>query len=130
MSTAKRRLKTLERGLTPRQAIVLWLQEAHAFNTMEEYVHHLKSQPDSAAPIDKLTGQVEEAVRETVKGQPREEIRRAVYQAHKDVLFLFFLHQQVNRKLMSENRYYWTRWLLLSKELQSLLREQALERQY
>ena len=68
-------------------------------------------------------------MKQTLKGQPRPEINKAVNQAYKDVLFLFFLHQQVNGKLLSENRYYRTRWLLLSKELQSLLREQSLDRQ-
>ena len=129
MSTAKRRVEKLERGLTPKQAILLWLQEAHAFNSIEEYVHQLKGQPDSAAPIGKLTNQVAEGVKQTLKGKPREEIDKAVRQAYKDVLFLFYLHQQINGKLLSENRYYWTRWLLLSKELKSLLREQAFDRQ-
>ena len=73
MTTAKRRIDKLEIGLTPKQAILLWLQEAHAFNRIEEYVRHLRTQPDSAAPIPKLTTQVEEAVKQTLKGKPRKE---------------------------------------------------------
>ena len=129
MTTAKRRIDKIETGLTPKQAILLWLQEAHAFNSIEEYVRHLKTQPDNAAPIGKLTTQVAESVKQTMKGQAKEQINRAVRQAHKDVLFLFYLHQQVNGKLLSENRSYWTMWLMLSKELNSLLREQSLDRQ-
>ena len=68
-------------------------------------------------------------MKQTLKRQPRKEISKAVRQACKDVLFLFYLHQQVNAKLSSENRYFWTRWLLLSNELQSLIREQSLDRQ-
>ena len=105
MTTAKRRIEKLESGLTPKQAILLWLQEAHAFNSIEEYVRHLKTQPDSAAPLYKLTSQVSEGVKQTLRGRPSEEIDKAVRQAYKDVLFLFFLHQQVNGKLLSENRY-------------------------
>ena len=82
-----RRVEKLESGLTPKQAILLWLQEAHAFNGIEEYVRRLKTQADSAAPLYKLTSQVEEGVKITLKGKPREEIDRAVRQAHKDVLF-------------------------------------------
>ena len=119
---------TLETGLTPKQAILLWFQEAHGFNTIFEYIHYLKSQPDSAAPIPRLTDQVAEAVKQTLKGHPREEIDKAVRQAYKDVLFLFFLHQQVNRKLISEERYFWTQGRFLIAELKSLLREQALGR--
>ncbi len=129
MSGGKRRVEKLETGLTPKQAIPLWLQEAHAFENIIEYVHHLKIKPDSAAPINKLTTQVAESVRQTLKGQSQEEINRAMRQAYKDVLFLFFLHQQANGKLLSDNRYYWTGCLLLSKELKSLLREQSLDRQ-
>lgn len=54
----KGRVEKLESGLTPKQAILMWLQEAHAFNGIEEYVRHLKTQPDSAAPLHKLSNQV------------------------------------------------------------------------
>ena len=128
MSKNMQRVAKLETGLTPKQAILLWFQEAHGFNTIFEYIHHLKSQPDSAAPIPRLTGQVAEAVKQTLKGHPREEVDKAVRQAYKDVLFLFFLHQQVNRKLISEERYFWTQGRFLIAELKSLLREQALGR--
>ncbi len=128
MSKNIQRVAKLETGLTPKQAILLWFQEAHGFNTIFEYIHHLKGQPDSAAPIPRLTDQVAEAVKQTLKGHPREEIDKAVRQAYKDVLFLFFLHQQVNRKLISEERYFWTQGRFLIAGLKSLLREQALGR--
>ena len=128
MSGGVKRLEKLETGLTPRQAILLWFQEAHGFNTIFEYIHHLKSQPDSAAPIPRLTAQVAGPIKQTLKGQPREAINRAISQARRDVLFLFLLHQQINGKLATEWRYYWTRLLLLSRELKSLLREQAQDR--
>ena len=66
MSGGMRRIKKLEMEscLTPKQTILLWLQEAHAFNTIGEYVRHLKTQPESAAPINKLTDQVAESVKQ------------------------------------------------------------------
>jgi len=127
MTTRKGRVKQLQTSLTPKQAFILWLQEAHSFNGIKEYVISLKDQPDDAAPIPRLTAQVEEAVKQRLKGRPREEIDKAVRQAYKDVLFLFFLHQQVNGKLFSEERYYWTQARVLLAELKSLLREQALD---
>ena len=119
MSKNIQRVAKLETGLTPKQAILLWFQEAHGFNTIFEYIRHLKGQPDTAAPIPRLTDQVAEAVKQTLKGHPREEIDKAVRQAYKDVLFLFFLHQQVNRKLISEERYFWTqgRFLIAGVEI-------------
>jgi len=122
-----RRVEKLETGLTPKQAIMMWLQEAHAFKNIEDYVRHLKKQTDSAAPLHKLPDQVAEGVKQTLKGKPREEIDRAVHQAYKDVLFLFFLHQQVNGKVVSEERHYWSQAMLLTKTLGSLLREQAVD---
>ena len=109
MSTGKRRIEKLETALTPKQAFILWLQEAHSFNGIKEYVKSLKDQPANAAPIPRLTDQVEEAVKRTPKGRPREEIDKAVRQAYKDVLFLLFLHRQVkqvNGKKSSEERHY------------------------
>lgn len=122
-----RRIGKLESGLTPKQAILMWLQEAHAIKRIEEYVQYLKTQPDNAAPLHKLTNQVEEGVKQTLEGKPREEIDRSVRQAHKDVLFLFFLNQRVNGKLVSEERHYWSQAMLLTNMLGSLLREQALD---
>ena len=58
-----RRVEKLETGLTPKQAIMMWLQEAHAFEGIGEYVRHLKDQPDSAAPLHKLPAQVAEGVK-------------------------------------------------------------------
>ena len=78
MSGGVKRLEKLETGLTPKQAILLWFQEAHGFNTIFEYIHHLKSQPDSAAPIPRLTDQVAGPIKQTLKGQPREDINRAI----------------------------------------------------
>jgi len=127
--STKRRVEKLETNLTPKQAVLLWLREAHAFNGVVEYVRHLKGQPDSARPIDKLTAQVAEGVKQTLKGKPREEIDRAVRQAHRDVLFLFCLHQRVNGRLVSEERHYWSQGMLLTNMLGSLLREQDLDHQ-
>ena len=81
MSGGIRRIEKLVTGLTPKQAILLWFQEAHAFKDIQEYLLHLKTQPDSAWPIDKLTTQVEEGVKQTLKWKPKDEINKAVRQA-------------------------------------------------
>ena len=129
MSKNIQRVAKLETGLTPKQAILLWFQEAHGFNTIFEYIHHLKSQPDSAAPIPRLTDQVAEAVKQTLKGHPREEIDKASAPGLQGrpvpILLAPTDQRQVGHRM---ERYYWTRLLLLSRELKSLLREQAQDR--
>ena len=42
VSNKKRRVEKLESTLTPEQAMLMWLQEAHKFDTVNEYVDHLK----------------------------------------------------------------------------------------
>lgn len=49
-----------------------------------------------------LRAQVKRAVRDALKGRCREEIDRAVTRTVRDVVFLFYLHQKVNEKLIGE----------------------------
>ena len=58
MSREKQRLNQLESNLTPRQAVLLCMEEAHQFGTMEEYAQSLKGQPESGWPLPRLGGQM------------------------------------------------------------------------
>jgi hypothetical protein len=71
MSSGKRRLDKLEVSLIHKQAIFLWMEEAHQHDTMGEYALSLKPGPDSAWPLATLPEQVATAVRQALKGQPR-----------------------------------------------------------
>jgi hypothetical protein len=126
MTSSKRRLDKLQVSLNPKQAILLWMEESHRFDTMQQYVRSLKDGPESAWPLAILPEQVATAVEQAMKGRPRREVARIARQAIRDVLFLFHLHQQVNRKFMEEDRHYWTRALLLSTELDALRRGRLL----
>ncbi len=126
MSSGKRRVEKLESGLTPKEAFLLWMQEAHNFETLCKYVAHVKTQPEDCAPIPRLANQVAQSVEKALKRKPKGEVWKAVRQAQKDVLFLFHLHQQVNAKFLSEERFYWAQAFRLSTELKGLLLEQGL----
>jgi hypothetical protein len=104
MSAAGKRLLKVETALTPRQAIVLWLQEAHAFPVITDYARWLHTQPETAYPLERLPRQVEEATRTAMKGQARDEVDRAVRMAIRDVVFLFHLHEEANRKIIEDQR--------------------------
>ena len=43
------RLDKVESSLTPKQAVVLWLQEIRQYQNVCEYVQFLRTQPESAA---------------------------------------------------------------------------------
>ena len=123
MTSGKRRLDKLESNLTPKQAMLHWMAEAHQFGSLEEYARHMKTQPDNAWPLRRLGDQIRAAVEQTLKGRPKEEINRAQHQADLDVLFLFHLHQQANSRLAERDRYFATRSLLLVQQLSALVRE-------
>jgi hypothetical protein len=74
MANSKRRLDKLEVSLTPKQTILLWMEEAHQYDTMEQYVRSLKPGPDSAWPLCLLPEKVSTAVEQVVKGRPRQEV--------------------------------------------------------
>ncbi len=99
MSRGNRRLDKLESNLTPKQAMLRWMMEAHQFGSLEEYAAHMKSQPDDAWPLRRLGDQMRAAVRQSFKGRPEIAINQALRRADLDVLFLFYLHQQSNCRL-------------------------------
>jgi hypothetical protein len=120
MSSSKRRLDKIEVSLTPKQVILLWLEEAHRHDTMKQYVHSLKQGPESAWPLAILPEKVATAVEQAMKGQPKQEVNRMARQAVRDVLFLFHLHQQVNGKLMERQEAFLYRLRWLRAELRRL----------
>ncbi len=72
VSNKKRRVEKLEGALTPKQAILMWLQDAHRFDTVNEYVDHQKDEPDSAWPLYQLLDQVANAVKQELKPESTE----------------------------------------------------------
>ena len=54
MATAAARLAAIEAGLTPTQLVVRWLDEAHAYGSLDAYVPSLLDGPDEDFPLDRL----------------------------------------------------------------------------
>jgi len=70
-----KRLDRLEQCLAPKEAVILWLQEANRYSDVMEYLKYLRDQPEALRPITRVTNQVESAIRETMKGQTPEDHR-------------------------------------------------------
>ena len=94
----------IETSLTPTQAVVLWMGEAHRFPSVAAYVDSLVDGPDTAWPLHRLAELIEPATLEAVKGRPRKAKHWAVKQALRDVAFLFFVHQEANGIIEQEWR--------------------------
>ena len=123
MSSGNRRLDKLESNLTPKQAAVLWMAEAHQFQTLEEYAAHMKTQLDDAWPLRRLGDQMRSSVEQALKGKPQGVIDRVQRQVDLDALFLFYLHQQANTRLVEKGRYFSSHSLMLAQQLSALVRE-------
>ena len=123
MTSGKRRLDKLEGNLTPKQAALLWLADAHQFDTMNEYADSLKGGPESAWPIPRLCDQMYASLTKAMKGKPKEELSPALRRAYLDVLFLFYLHQRVNATVMERERFFASHSLMLAQQLSALGRE-------
>ena len=104
---------------------MLWMAEAHQFETLEEYAYYMKTQPDNAWPLRRLGDQMTASVEQALKRRPKEEINRAMRKADLDVLFLFYLHQQANCRSAEKERYFASHSLMLGQELNALMREQV-----
>ena len=101
MTTSKRRIEKLESSLTPKQAVIKWMQDVHQYPSMLDYSMSLKGAPETAFPMQLLPNQVERAVESRLKGRPKDEVWSEVRDAVRDVIFIFHLHQQANIKLMA-----------------------------
>jgi len=126
MSQGEQRLDRVESSLTPKQAVILWMQEAHQFPSLDDYVKSLAGKPESAFPLWRLPEQVEGAARDAMKGQAKPVVEAAVRGAVRDVVFLFFLHQQLNRKAMEEQRAWILLLVVLAERLHGMIREEYL----
>ena len=71
VNAASQRLLRVETALTPKQAFLLWLQEAHAFHSVTAYVQTLGGKPGTAYPLIHLPTQVDQATRLAMKGHSR-----------------------------------------------------------
>jgi hypothetical protein len=103
-STTDKRLDKIAGQLTPQQAVLLWMQEAHQYPTVAAYMDALKDAPVTKYPMMRLPDQVTQAVRTARKGEKPEVITRAVRQAMREVAFLFSSQLQVNTRLWADWR--------------------------
>jgi hypothetical protein len=95
-SATGRRLAKLESALMPREAVLAWLVEAQQFPSLVDHARSIAELPVEAAPLSVIGERVEAAVRASMKGQPRDDVWKAVRRAVGDGVFLFTLVFQLN----------------------------------
>jgi hypothetical protein len=88
---SKRRLDKLEGSLSPKEAVLHWLGEAHAFGTLPDYVESLIDQPEMAQPFIAIPSRVEQAVWDSMRRQRPAFIKEVMREATGDTIFLMRL---------------------------------------
>ncbi len=96
MAAAKARMDAIAKSLTPQQAVIAWMQEAHQFDSVFEYVVWSTERPEQATNLESLIERVEIATRDRWNGEPNEKVLKKVHDAVRDTMFLYYLHVQVN----------------------------------
>ncbi len=94
--TAERRMDRLEGGLPPKEATLLWLEDAHAHGSLLDYCAWLVDRPLAEAPLNRIRAQALTAVRQAMRGVPNEQVEAAEDQANLDVAFLFEVVMRTN----------------------------------
>ena len=114
-SNTGRRLKKIEEALEPTEAMALWFTEARqSFDSMQELVEDLRTEPDEALPLFRLTHQAEAMAKNRLKGQASVFAalngQRALYMeqgsrgAVRDAATLWYLFIGVNERFRQERR--------------------------
>jgi hypothetical protein len=94
--TLSRRVAAIEVTLSPRQLVLRWLAEAHAFGDIESYVASLLAEPSSAAPLDRLAREAAHGARTSMRGKRPELVDAAVRSALRETVFRFELVMRIN----------------------------------
>jgi hypothetical protein len=123
-SANDRRLDKIAGQLTPQQAVLLWMQEAHQHPTIPAYMDSLHDAPDTKYPMMWLPDQVAQAVRTAMKGEKPDAIKRAERTAVREVAFLFYLQLQVNTRLWGDWRAMCLQLAYVASELKGLFQEE------
>ena len=117
----KKRIEDLGDGLTPRELVILWMKDAHEFQSLAGYLSFLKEQPEEAFPLVKMPRQIGEAAKAHSKGKSQDEVRKELYRARRDLCFLFHLHNQLNQRLYFDLEALTFRSQFLGEQLERLL---------
>lgn len=128
MSVNRKRVAKVETSLTPTNAVLLWLKEAQAYGSVEQYVRaaiNAQAVKTRKLPRNELSDRIAQAVRDAMKGQPHEQIDRAVSNAVREGDFLFMLARAVNERVVIEQRTNTLQAGLLAEQIRHLLEQDA-----
>jgi hypothetical protein len=120
-ASGRKRIDKVEESLTPRQAVLLWLEEATQCGSMRAYVLSLKGGPQSAFPLYRLPDQIDRSVRSAMTGHSRTAVEAATAKAVRDVAFLYYLLVQINGRELADRRANCLQLMLVIERLRTFI---------
>ena len=94
--TLSRRTGKIESRLSPTQLVLRWLDEAHAFGSLEAYTSHLLETDPTEGPLDRLCRETEANTRQSGRGRPRQDVEAPIKRALEETVFRFQLVMRIN----------------------------------
>lgn len=122
----ERRLAKLENSLSPTEAVLSWLAEAHEYPTLPEYVASLLDASQDAWPLTRIAEQVEGLTRAAMKGKSQDAVKKAVRRQVGDAFFLLDVALRLNLAAEETLRGGRLRWACLSYQMRALTLEAEL----
>ncbi len=125
MREIERRLKNVEKSLTPKQVVLAWL-EAQRFDTPEDYCSALSKRPKDRHQFKFPLLQVKEAhLRNRKIEQLNEGERKELREAMKQTSFLLSLHFIVNEDFVQRSRPLAAQAIILVEQLRAKLERES-----
>jgi hypothetical protein len=121
VATIDTRLDKVETQLSPQQAVLLWLNEAHQYGSEKAYSETFRDTPFEEYPLYRLPEQMKLAVRGAMKGKKPEAIARAERTTTREVAFLINLVHQFNMRLWGDWRAMCLHLALVAHEMKGLM---------
>lgn len=94
--TVARRLAAIEDSLTPTQSVLRWLEEAHAYGSLQAFVEGTLDQEPDHWPANRLCREAERGARRAVSSRDLQQLDRAIRKARRETLFRFELVLRIN----------------------------------
>jgi len=121
MTVRKRRVDKVAASLTAKEAVLLWLTERMKAGSWKDAAMQGVKEGVESLPRVRVNHAVAKATRDSMKGQDREAIERAVHLSCRDADFLVMLVIEANKAILSNSRADTLQACLLAEQIKGIL---------
>ena len=118
------RVTKLEHALSPRDSVLLWLEEVRRYPSLDDYARATLDRPDAEMPLDRILERVATATSPWTKGTDPARAQEAIRQESRDAVFLYALVVELNQAAWDLSRDWAPIALALTAQLRCLAADQ------